>query len=75
MRSIVRQAFLQENIEYTAAIPYEACRVIRPYLVERLGFVPRTAILFLVLYGNEYTIRRRCSGCLQHYPCGRARLR
>ena len=67
MRSIVRQAFLQENIEYTAAIPYEACRVVRPYLVERLGFAPRTAILFLVPYYAGRAEKLSCYAAARDY--------
>lgn len=41
----------EENIEYAAALPYEDCRVLRPYLVERLApFTPRAVVLFLVPY-------------------------
>ncbi len=40
----------EEHITAFAAIPYAACRVLRPYLAERLSFVPQTAVLFLVPY-------------------------
>ncbi len=43
-------ALLQEGITEHAAIPYAACRLLRPYLAERLSFLPQTAVLFLVPY-------------------------
>jgi epoxyqueuosine reductase len=47
----VARTLRAEYIEYAAALPYEACRILRPYLVERLfPFVPQSVILFLVPY-------------------------
>lgn len=49
--STVTRALREEKIEYAAALPYEACQILRPYLTERLApFVPRTVVLFLVPY-------------------------
>ncbi|MBQ8350910.1 MAG: epoxyqueuosine reductase [Clostridia bacterium] len=51
LNELVSRPLREEHIEYAAALPYEACRLLRPYLVERLSpFVPRTVILFLVPY-------------------------
>ena len=47
----IRLALAEEGIEAVAALPYAACRVLRPHLVERLSpFVPQAAVLFLVPY-------------------------
>lgn len=51
MKELVYRMLQEEGIEAVAALPYDACRVLRPYLVERLSpFLPQTAILFLVPY-------------------------
>ncbi len=42
--------FAKEKIGAYAALPYDACRVTRPYLAARLGRAPKTVILFLVPY-------------------------
>ncbi len=39
-----------EGIFAVSAVPYDSCRVLRPYLAERLGCTPQTVILFLVPY-------------------------
>ncbi len=51
MTELLTRVMGEEGIEAVAALPYAACRVLRPYLVERLApFAPQTAILFLVPY-------------------------
>lgn len=42
--------FVTEGIEYFAALPYDSVRVTRPYLTERAGLVPVTALVFLIPY-------------------------
>ncbi len=46
--------FDREGIEYVSLIPYSECKKIRPDIMEREGFVPRSAIVFLIpYYGGE----------------------
>lgn len=42
--------FADEKIEYFAALPYDSLRGARPYLIERAGLEPKTALLFLIPY-------------------------
>ena len=58
----------EENIEYAAALPYGACRVLRPYLVERLApFTPQTAVLFLVPYYTGAAENLSCYASARDY--------
>ena len=50
MKKTIEGFFAEKKIEYFAALPYDSLRVTRPYLTERAGIVPRTAVLFLVPY-------------------------
>jgi epoxyqueuosine reductase len=50
MKDILSRFFENEKIEYYAALPYSALKVTRPYLTERVGLDPKTAVLFLIPY-------------------------
>ncbi|MBQ8174950.1 MAG: epoxyqueuosine reductase [Clostridia bacterium] len=65
----LNDVFRRENIRYYAAMPFEACHVIRPGLVRKLTFEPRTVILFLIPYYFTETenISRYASGGDYHY--------
>jgi epoxyqueuosine reductase len=50
MKERIRDAFLHSGIEYFAARDYGELRVINPALEGRLGFVPKSAFIFLIPY-------------------------
>lgn len=61
MKELLSRVLGEERIEAIAAMPYAACRVLRPYLVERLApFAPQTAILFLMPYFAGRTENLSC---------------
>lgn len=53
MKDMLDALFKSENIEYYRALSYDKLRVLRPYLTERAGISPRTAVIFLIPY---YTV-------------------
>ena len=50
MKKLIDGFFAGEKIEYYAALPYDSVRVSRPYLTERAGLDPKTALVFLIPY-------------------------
>ena len=54
MRALLDKCFLDEKIEYYAVLDYGDCRVINTRLAEKMGFTPRSAILFLLPYFVGY---------------------
>ena len=54
MTERLARALHDEKIEYSAVLPYSACRETYGALVEREGFTPRSVVIFLVpYYGGE----------------------
>ena len=53
MKDSVKAFFEKEKIEYYSILDYSACREINPGIVERMGFEPRSVILYLLPY---YTV-------------------
>ena len=47
---IISSYFASEHIEYYSVLPYGACRVTAPNIMERESFEPRSIILFLLPY-------------------------
>lgn len=50
MKNKLRRFFEEEKIEYFSLLPYSQCRIIRPDIMARENFVPRSVIIFLVPY-------------------------
>lgn len=50
MNDTVRRVFEEENILLLEALPFSLCRLIKPHKLERLSFVPQSAIVFLMPY-------------------------
>ena len=50
MREYIRSFFDNENIEYYAVLDYEKQREINPSIAQRVGFKPKSIILFLLPY-------------------------
>jgi epoxyqueuosine reductase len=50
MREYIRSFFDNENIEYYAVLDYEKQREINPSIAARVGFKPKSIILFLLPY-------------------------
>ena len=50
MNESISLLFGEEKIDSFALLPFSACRVTRPYLYEKEGLVPQSAILFLMPY-------------------------
>jgi len=46
----VKDIFAKEHIDSIALLPFSACRVTLPRLLEELSFVPKSVILFLMPY-------------------------
>ena len=46
----LNEIFLKSGIEYASALKYEDCREINPGLIKKLGFIPRSVIMFLLPY-------------------------
>ncbi len=52
----IENYFTSLGIEYFAALRYSDCREINPSLKERMGFEPRTVIIYLVPYYTGETV-------------------
>ncbi len=50
MKNEIAKVFSELQIEYFSAIGMENLKTVKPHLLERLGFVPESAIIFLVPY-------------------------
>ncbi len=50
MKRALAEFFENEKIEYYAALDYRFVRVLREDMIDRLGFTPRSVIVFLVPY-------------------------
>lgn len=50
MVSEINDFFKNENIEYYSVLSYSDCLIIRSDIIERVGFVPKSVILFLIPY-------------------------
>ena len=50
MKDILNSFFEKEKIEYYSVLDYSRIREINPSLAARMGFVPKSAILFLIPY-------------------------
>ncbi len=46
----IERIFSENNIEYVSACPFELCSVINPRAEGRIGFIPRSVIIFAVPY-------------------------
>ena len=54
MKSTVCKLFADEGLTDVAFLPFSACRVTLPRLLEKEGFAPQSVILFLVPYFGGY---------------------
>lgn len=50
MKNKIREYFLSQNIEYFAVLSYDDCIEINKRIIDREGFEPRTAIIYLLPY-------------------------
>ena len=50
MQSVLKSFFFDEKIEYFGVLPYLECRETKPHLVSRLGFSPKSVIIYLLPY-------------------------
>ena len=50
MKNKIREYFLSQNIEYFAVLSYEDCIEINKRIIDREGFEPKTAIIYLLPY-------------------------
>jgi len=56
MKNKLKRFFENEKIEYFSHLPYSACKAVRPDIMAREDFFPRSVIIFLVpYYGGECT--------------------
>ena len=60
MVSEINEFFKNQNIEYYSVLSYSDCRIIRSDIIERVGFVPKSVIVFLIPYysGEAVNISR-----------------
>lgn len=61
MKEKFQSVFAEENILLCEALPFSLCRVIAETKLDRLSFVPKTAIVFLIPYYTEITGERNLS--------------
>ncbi len=50
MNEILKRAFSRLKIEYFSIVPYSLCKEIRGDIRERMGFVPKSAVIYLLPY-------------------------
>lgn len=50
MKGKIKDYFMSRNIEYFAVLSYEHCREINGRLIERQGFEPKSAVIYLLPY-------------------------
>jgi epoxyqueuosine reductase QueG len=50
MKEILEKFFEKEKIEYFGIIPYSECREVNKNLLNRMGFAPKSVIVYLVPY-------------------------
>ncbi len=54
MKNRLKEFFDTEKIEYFSVLPYSECKVLRPDIMAREDFLPKSVIIFLIpYYGGE----------------------
>ena len=61
MHTSYQNIFAEEGIFLCESLPFTRCRVVQPHKLERLGFLPSAAIVFLMPYAVKITGERNLS--------------
>lgn len=72
MKSLLKEFFDGEKIEYFSVLPYQSANVTRQYIMARENFVPKSIIIFLVPYyaGETVNISRYAASRDYHLYLG-----
>ena len=60
MIKAVKDFFFEEKIEYYSILAYDDCNELRPDIIAREGFIPRSVIVFLLPYYAGETVNLSC---------------